>query len=151
MFAGSGGIDPYSTAESNVYQDLFDEAIFTGKGIFNVEIFNKLLKDEIPENTVLSHDLLEGSYLRCGLASDIEVIDGFPSRVNSYMLRLSRWTRGDWQIISWLFKGPLNSLSKYKIFDNLRRSLLDIFLLALFFVNGYIPALFVIFFPFILD
>ena len=89
--------------------------------------------------------------LRCGLASDIEVIDGFPSRVNSYMLRLSRWTRGDWQIISWLFKGPLNSLSKYKIFDNLRRSLLDIFLLALFFVNGYIPALFVIFFPFILD
>ena len=151
MFAGSGGIDSYSTAESNVYQDLFDEAIFTGKGIFNVEIFSKLLKNEIPENTVLSHDLLEGSYLRCGLASDIEVIDGFPSRVNSYMLRLCRWTRGDWQIIRWLFKGPLNLLSKYKIFDNLRRSFLDICLLILIFVGGYIPAIFVIFFPFILD
>ena len=101
IFAGDGGIDVYSTAESNVYQDLFGEAIFTGKGIFHIEIFHQLLKNEIPENTVLSHDLLEGSYLRCGLASDIEVIDGFPSKVNSYMLRLHRWTRGDWQIVTW--------------------------------------------------
>ena len=65
LFAGDGGIDAYSTAESNVYQDLFGEGIFTGKGIFNVKLFHALLKDEIPENTVLSHDLLEGSYLRC--------------------------------------------------------------------------------------
>lgn len=151
IFAGDGGIDAYSTAESNVYQDLFGEAIFTGKGIFNVKLFRELLKKEIPENTVLSHDLLEGSYLRCGLASDIEVIDGFPARVNSYMLRKHRWTRGDWQILRWLAKGPLNKLSKYKIFDNLRRSVLDIFLLVLFFVGAYVEALIVIFFPFILD
>lgn len=151
VFAGSGGIDAYSTAESNVYEDLFDEAIFTGKGIFNVEIFNSLLKDEIPENTVLSHDLLEGSYLRCGLATDIEVIDGFPSAVNSYMLRLHRWTRGDWQILKWIFKGPLNNLSKYKIFDNLRRSVLDIAIIVLMFCGYFETALFVVFFPFILD
>lgn len=151
VFAGSGGIDAYSTAESNVYEDLFDEAIFTGKGIFNVDIFNSLLKDEIPENTVLSHDLLEGSYLRCGLATDIEVIDGFPPAVNSYMLRLHRWTRGDWQILKWLFEGPLNNLSKYKIFDNLRRSVLDISLLILMFSGHIGVALFVIFFPLILD
>ena len=151
IFAGDGGIDAYSTAESNIYQDLFGEAIFTGKGIFNVKLFQKLLKNEIPENTVLSHDLLEGSYLRCGLASDIEVIDGFPSRVNSYMLRRHRWTRGDWQILRWLFKGPLNKLSKYKIFDNLRRSVLDIFLVGLFFTGNYLIALLVIFFPLILD
>ena len=97
-----------------------------------------MLKKEIPENTVLSHDLLEGSYLRCGLASDIEVIDGFPSRVNSYMLRKYRWTRGDWQILKWLFKSKLNKLSKYKIFDNLRRSVLDIFLLTLIFFGNSI-------------
>ena len=151
IFAGDGGIDCYSIAESNIYQDLFGEAIFTGKGIFNVEIFNKLLKKEIPENTVLSHDLLEGSYLRCGLASDIEVIDGFPARVNSYMLRLHRWTRGDWQICKWLFKGPLNSLSRYKILDNLRRSLSDIFLLAMIFCGRYVESIFIIFFPFIFD
>lgn len=133
IFAGSGGIDIYSTAESNVYQDVFGEAIFTGKGIYNVEVFQNVLKEEIPENTVLSHDLLEGSYIRCGLASDALVIDGFPSRVNSYMVRQARWTRGDWQIIRWLFSKKINILSKYKIFDNLRRSLYDIFLVGLFF------------------
>ncbi len=151
IYAGNGGIDAYSTAESNVYQDLFGEAIFTGKGIFNVKLFYELLKDEIPEDTVLSHDLLEGSYLRCGLESSIEVIDSFPSKVNSYMLRLHRWTRGDWQILRWLFKGPLNMLSKYKIFDNLRRSVLDISLLLLIFNGNFKLSILVIFFPLILD
>ena len=151
IYAGSGGLDLYSTAESNVYQDAFGEAIFTGKGIYNVEVFQKTLEGQIPENTVLSHDLLEGSFVRAGLASDVEVIDGFPSRVNSYMVRLKRWTRGDWQSVRWLFKGPLNPLSKYKIFDNLRRSLIEISLMSLFFCGFYVLPLFVIFFPFLLD
>ena len=147
MFAGSGGIDIYSTAESNVYQDLFGEAIFTGKGIYNVEVFDEVLNGEIQENTVLSHDLLEGSYLRTGLATDIELIDGFPSKVNSYMLRLHRWTRGDWQIVRWLKNKKINALSKYKIIDNLRRSLVDIFTLVLFFCGFFWVPLLLIFFP----
>ena len=151
MFAGSGGIDIYSTAESNVYQDLFGEAIFTGKGIYNVEVFDEVLNGEIPENTVLSHDLLEGSYLRTGLATDIELIDGFPSKVNSYMLRLHRWTRGDWQIVRWLKNKKINALSKYKIIDNLRRSLVDIFTLVLFFCGFFWVPLLLIFFPVVFE
>lgn len=150
-FAGSGGIDVYSTAESNVYQDLFGEAIFTGKGIYNLEVFQKVLENQIPENTVLSHDLLEGSYLRCGLASDVEIIDGFPERVNSYMIRQQRWTRGDWQIIRWLWKGPLNSLSKYKIFDNLRRSLVDVLTFILMLTGHMFTALLVVSTPLFVD
>ena len=125
IFAGSGGIDCYTNAISDIYQDNFDEGIYTGKGIYNLEVFSKVLKDEIPENTVLSHDLLEGSYLRCGLATDILLIDGYPTKYISFMNRLSRWTRGDWQIIKWIYKGPLNLISKYKIFDNLRRSIFE--------------------------
>ena len=125
IFAGAGGIDNYTNAISDVYQDNFDEGIFTGKGIYDVEVFSKVLKQEIPENTVLSHDLLEGSYLRCGLASDIMLMDGYPTKYASFMNRLSRWTRGDWQITRWL-KSKLNALSKFKIFDNLRRSLFEI-------------------------
>ena len=151
IYAGSGGIDIYSTAESNVYQDLFGEAIFTGKGIYNLKVFHNVLRNQIPENKVLSHDLLEGSYLRCGLASDIEIIDGFPSRVNSYMVRQQRWVRGDWQIISWLTKGPLNKLSKYKIFDNLRRSLVDVLTFVLMLLGHINTALLVVFIPLIID
>ena len=151
LFAGSGGIDIYSTAESNVYQDLFGEAIFTGKGIYNVEVFNEVLSKKLPSNIILSHDLLEGSFVRAGLASDIELIDGFPSRVNSYMLRLHRWTRGDWQIISFLRNKKINKLSKYKILDNLRRSLVDVFTLILFFCGYFWLPIFIIFLPFILD
>ena len=125
IFAGAGGIDNYTNAISDVYQDNFQEGIFTGKGIYDVEVFSKILKQEIPENTVLSHDLLEGSYLRCGLASDIMLMDGYPTKYASFMNRLSRWTRGDWQITRWL-KSKLNALSKFKIFDNLRRSLFEI-------------------------
>ena len=126
IFAGSGGIDLYSNAISDIYQDNFGEGIFTGKGIFDLELYSKILKKEIPENTVLSHDLLEGNFLRCGLATDILIMDGYPTKHTSFMARLARWIRGDWQIIRWLKSPKLNLLSKYKIFDNLRRSLLEI-------------------------
>ena len=131
IMAGYGGTDSYTNAISDIYQDTFGEAIFTGKGIYNLECFNTVFKNKIPENTVLSHDLLEGSYLKCGLASDILLLDGYPSKYNAYALRAHRWIRGDWQIISWLKnKTPLNKLSKYKIFDNLRRSLIEPSVLA---------------------
>lgn len=137
IFAGAGGIDSYTNAISDIYQDNFKEGIFTGKGIYDLQVFSKVLKDKIPENKVLSHDLLEGCYLRCGLASDILLMDGYPTKYNSFMNRLSRWIRGDWQIISWL-KGPFNLISKYKIFDNLRRSLLEFsIIVAMVFASIY--------------
>lgn len=140
IFAHSGGIDPYVCASSDIYQDLFGEAIFTGKGIYDLEVFRQVLNKSIPENTVLSHDLLEGSYLRVGLATDIELIDGYPSKYNSYAMRMHRWVRGDWQILPWLRKkvknsenrlekNPINNISKWKIFDNLRRSTITVFIL----------------------
>ncbi len=137
IFAGQGGIDPYTTTVSDVYQDAFGEGIYTGKGIYEIDVFQKTLDGTIPENTVLSHDLLEGSYLRTGLVTDIELIDGYPAKYNSYMMRLHRWTRGDWQLLSWVFgTNPLSELSRWKMLDNLRRSLLYpalgiIFLLSL--------------------
>ena len=132
-----GGTDSYTNAISDIYQDNFGEGIFTGKGIYDLKMFHKILCNEIPENTVLSHDLLEGNYLRCALVSDILLLDDVPSKYNSYSLRLSRWIRGDWQTLNWLKKririkdgsnksNPLNLLSKFKIFDNLRRSLVPI-------------------------
>jgi cyclic beta-1,2-glucan synthetase len=135
-FSGQTGIDPYTTAVSDVYQDLFHEGIFTGKGIFDPKVFSQVLKEAIPENAVLSHDLLEGSYVRAGLATDIELIDGYPAHYIGYSLRLHRWVRGDWQLLPWLFSkvknkqgvkvdNPINSISKWKIIDNLRRSLLS--------------------------
>lgn len=106
IFAGAGGIDSYTNAISDIYQDNFGEGIFTGKGIYDVQVFSEVMKNAIPENTVLSHDLLEGNYLRCGLASDIMLMDGYPTKYLSFMTRLSRWIRGDWQILRWL--GKLN-------------------------------------------
>ena len=127
IFAGAGGIEPYTNAISDLYQDNFCEGIFTGKGIYDLKIYSKILKNAIPENTVLSHDLLEGCYLRCGLASDIILMDGYPTKYNSFMSRLARWIRGDVQILSWISsKKQLNLLSRYKILDNLRRSLIEI-------------------------
>ena len=136
------GIDPYTNAISDLYQDNFKEGIFTGKGIYDLKTYSKVLKDVIPENVVLSHDLLEGCYLRCGLVSDIMLMDGYPTKYNSFMNRLSRWIRGDVQILSWLSKNSkINLLSKFKIIDNLRRSLFEIsIILSLIFVTicGYI-------------
>ena len=126
IFAGAGGIDSYSNAISDIYQDNFGEGIFTGKGIYDLEVFSKVLNTRFPENQILSHDLLEGSYLRCGLATDIVVMDGYPLRYNSFTNRLTRWIRGDWQICSWIGKKKnLNLLSRFKILDNLRRSLIE--------------------------
>lgn len=133
LYSGSSGTDSYTNAISDVYQDNFEEGIYTGKGIYDLKVFSEVLRNEIPENTVLSHDLLEGSYLRAGLASDIMLMDGYPATYLSFKTRLSRWTRGDWQIIRWLrgkIKGkdgkykpnPLNLISKYKILNNLVKS-----------------------------
>lgn len=122
-----GGVDSYTNAISDIYQDNFGEGIYTGKGIYNLEVFYNVMKNKIPENTVLSHDLLEGCYLRCGLSSDIMLLDGYPSGYKSYITRAARWIRGDWQIITWLKSKDLNTLSKYKILDNLRRSTVEIF------------------------
>ena len=133
-YFGDGG-DPYTTAVSDVYQDLFGEGIYTGKGIYHVDTFNAVLGQRLPDNAILSHDLLEGSYIRAGLTSDIELIDGYPARYYAYALRLHRWVRGDWQLLPWLLKtvpsgvkggrepNPLSALSRWKIADNLRRSL----------------------------
>ncbi|NMB24453.1 MAG: glycosyl transferase, partial [Firmicutes bacterium] len=134
VFAGDGGIDPYTTAVSDVYQDLFGEGIYTGKGIYNVDIFNAVLGQRLPDDAILSHDLLEGAYVRAGLATDIELIDGYPARYDAYALRLHRWVRGDWQLLPWLLghvpsgtgkePNPLSPLARWKIGDNLRRSLI---------------------------
>ncbi len=142
IFAGQGGLDPYTTAVSNIYQDIFDEGIFTGKGIYEIDVFTNVLEGRIPDNTVLSHDLIEGCYLRTGLASDIELVDGYPAGYSSYAARQHRWTRGDWQLLPWLggtvrnregekVSNILSGLSKWKIIDNLRRSLLAPSVLAL--------------------
>ena len=137
IYAGMGGIDAYSGAISDIYQDNFGEGTFTGKGIYNLNVFNNVLENAIPEDTVLSHDLLEGIYTRCALVTDIILLDSYPTKFNSYITRASRWIRGDWQIINWLknkikdrkgnkINNPIGDLGKFKILDNLRRSLLEI-------------------------
>ena len=134
IFAGQGGVDPYGSASSDVYHDLFDQGTYTGKGIFDVDAFLTCLDGRFPENRVLSHDLLEGSYLHAGLIGDVELTDGYPYKVNSYFARLHRWVRGDWQLLPWLGRtvrnqagdrepNPISPMAKWKIFDNLRRSI----------------------------
>jgi hypothetical protein len=127
LYASQGGIDFYTNAISDIYQDYFKEGIFTGKGIYDIYVYNEILENEIPENTVLSHDLLEGNFLRCALLTDCMLLDGYPEKYLSYISRNHRWVRGDWQIVSWLKSKRLNRVSKFKIFDNLRRSLLKVF------------------------
>ncbi|MFH5832727.1 GH36-type glycosyl hydrolase domain-containing protein [Halalkalibaculum sp. DA384] len=135
IYSGNVGLDPYTTAVSDVYQDLFGEGVFTGKGLYDVEVFDEVLGGRFPDNKVLSHDLLESTYLRAALLSDIEFFDDYPTTYLSYSKRNHRWIRGDWQILQWLFRkvpssgesgkdhNPINVVSKWKIFDNLRRSL----------------------------
>jgi cellobiose phosphorylase len=124
IFGGEEGVDGYSVAYSDTYQDLFGEGSFTGKGIISIDEFYKVLRDSIKDDTILSHDLLEGGIARCALLSDVEFIDGYPGFYESSCRRLHRWVRGDWQLIGWLFSSKLSLLYKWKVFDNLRRSLL---------------------------
>jgi cyclic beta-1,2-glucan synthetase len=128
------GIDPYTRAVSDVYQDLFGEGSFIGKGIYDVDAFERSLNGRFPENRILSHDLLEGCYARAGLLSDVQLYEEYPSRYSADVSRRHRWIRGDWQIAQWLLpsvpgpaasraRNPLSGLSQWKILDNLRRSL----------------------------
>jgi len=128
------GIDPYTRVVSDVYQDVFGEGSFIGKGIYDVDVFERVLKGRFPENRILSHDLVEGCYARAGLLSDVLLYEEYPSRYSEDVSRRHRWIRGDWQIARWLLPGvpgpegsrqknPLSGLSRWKIFDNLRRSL----------------------------
>ncbi len=145
VHAVNPGIDPYASAASDVYQDLFAEGSFTGKGIYDLRTFEKALASAFPENRILSHDLIEGCHARVALVSDIEVFDGFPARYDADTRRQHRWVRGDWQISSWLLPGvpaaagtvanPLSALSRWKILDNLRRSLIAPTLFALLIVG----------------
>jgi cyclic beta-1,2-glucan synthetase len=134
LYAGDVGIDPYTRQVSDVYQDLFHEGSFIGKGIYEVDAFERAMAGRFPENAVLSHDLLEGCHARAGLVSDIELYEPYPSRYRVDVGRRHRWIRGDWQIAPWLRArvpnsaglrslNPLSTLSQWKIFDNLRRSL----------------------------
>ncbi|HET8646085.1 MAG TPA: glycosyltransferase family 2 protein, partial [Vicinamibacteria bacterium] len=134
LYAGHTGVDPYTTAVSDTYQDLFGEGIFTGKGLFDVDAFQAALEGRVPEYALLSHDLFEGLYARTALVTDVEVVDDYPSTVLAHARRQHRWVRGDWQILRWLFplvptrsgqveRNRLPLIARWKIFDNLRRSL----------------------------
>lgn len=142
MCANELGIDPYTRAVSDVYQDLFGEGSFIGKGIYEVNVFEQALAGRLPDNRILSHDLLEGCYIRSGLLADVQLYEEDPSSYNADVNRRRRWIRGDWQIAHWLLprvpgpngkriKNPLSMLSRWKIFDNLRRSLTAAVLTAL--------------------
>jgi cyclic beta-1,2-glucan synthetase len=124
IHASHAGIDAYAAAISDVYQDLFGEGSFTGKGIYDIDAFAAALAGRVPENTMLSHDLFEGIFARAGLVSDIEVVEDFPARHDVAALRQHRWVRGDWQLLPWLVgRGAMPALGGWKIIDNLRRSL----------------------------
>lgn len=128
IHASDGGIDAYAAAISDVYQDLFGEGSFTGKGIYDVDAFEASLAGRVPENTMLSHDLFEGNFARAALVSDIEVVEDFPARHDIAARRQHRWVRGDWQLLPWLsgWTGAghtaIPALGRWKIIDNLRRS-----------------------------
>ncbi|WP_029349199.1 glucoamylase family protein [Bosea sp. 117] len=129
VISGGGGMDPYAAAVSDAYQDLFGEGSYTGKGIYDIDAFEASLAGRIPENTLLSHDLFEGVFARAGLASDVEVVEEFPSRYDVVAKRQHRWMRGDWQLLPWIFgeaagRRALTPVGRWKMFDNLRRTTL---------------------------
>ncbi|HWW94566.1 MAG TPA: glucoamylase family protein, partial [Vicinamibacteria bacterium] len=151
LYAGHTGVDPYTTAVSDTYQDLFGEGIFTGKGLYDVDAFMAALDGRVPENALLSHDLFEGVYARTGLVTDVEVVDDYPASVLVHARRQHRWVRGDWQILRWLFpwvpsrsgltRNRLPLISRWKIFDNLRRSLVAPATVALLLMAwAYLPG-----------
>ena len=134
LFAGQCGIDPYSAATSEVYQDLFLEGTFTGKGLLNVRAMHAVLSGALPEGQVLSHDLIEGAMARCAAVTDITVIEDAPFHADVAASRVHRWTRGDWQLLPFLLQPkryPLRALNRWKMIDNLRRSLVAPMSLAL--------------------
>ncbi len=137
LFGNDPGTDPYTKASSDVYQDLFGEGSFIGKGIYDLDAFELALKDKLPENRILSHDLLEGCYARSGLITDVQLYEEYPHRYDTDMQRRHRWIRGDWQIGKWILpfvpghdrklqRNPISLFSKWKVFDNLRRSLIPL-------------------------
>lgn len=152
VYSGDLSLDLYTLAVSDVYQDLFREGSFVGKGIYDVVAFEKSLENKIPENRLLSHDLFEGIQGRCALASDIVLYEGYPSHYVAYMKRSHRWIRGDWQLVPWLkkrvrgrdgkkYKNTISRINRYKIFDNLRRSLIPFFVMLLLFASWfYLPG-----------
>ena len=144
LFAGLGGLDVYTSASFELYQDIFNEGSFCGKGIYDLKVFQQVLKGTFPENLILSHDLIEGCHIRCGLINDLELFDDNPSNYIDDAKRHHRWTRGDWQIMGWLrnrvpnehgemVKNQVNTIGRWKIFDNLRRSMLSLALMVLLF------------------
>ena len=134
IFSGPGGIDPYASAVSDVYQDLFGEGSYIGKGIYDVDAFEAALAGRVPENVLLSHDLFEGIFARAGLVTDIEFFDEFPPHYATATARQHRWARGDWQLLPWILghardengdriRAPIPPISRWKMLDNLRRTL----------------------------
>ncbi|MGE3973535.1 MAG: glucoamylase family protein [Bdellovibrionales bacterium] len=143
LSASRSGIDPYTSAVSDVYQDLFKEGSFTGKGIYDVAIFERVMKDRVPENSILSHDLFEGNLARCGFLSDVEFFEDFPSHTGVSALRSHRWIRGDWLLLPWVV-GPrgrdISLIGHWKMIDNLRRSLNAPAIFILFFIAASVPS-----------
>lgn len=143
FFGGFPGIEIYSSFISDLYQDLFGEGIFHGKGIYDIDAVEETMRERIPENTVLSHDLLEGLYARVGIAGAAHILEGFPQGYHEYMKRAHRWTRGDWQITQWIFtrKGAVfSAIGRWKIFDNLRRNILPVALVVVVMTTLFSPA-----------
>jgi cyclic beta-1,2-glucan synthetase len=137
LFAGEVGLDPYTREIANVYQDLFGQGQFVGKGIYDIQAFHAATGHRFPDNRILSHDLIEGCHARCGFLSDVELVENEPSRYLADAHRRHRWIRGDWQIASWLLarvpgpagstlRNPLSALARWMILDNLRRSLVPL-------------------------
>lgn len=143
IMAGAGGLTAYDVTAGDVYQDIFGKSVFAGKGLIDVDVFYEVLDQAFPENKVLSHDILEGSFLRTGFLSDVELTDGFPAQPSPWFDRLHRWIRGDWQNIGYIFKdkteGKFDGICRFRLFDNLRRSITPVFAFACLVASAFLP------------
>ncbi|MBA4697917.1 MAG: hypothetical protein H2212_00645 [Ruminococcus sp.] len=155
IFGGESGLAHYGTAISDSYQDIFDEGIYIGKGIYDIKAFHKVLHNKIPENRILSHDLFESCYARTAFSSTAKIMDNFPNSVLSFLKREHRWLRGDWQLLPWLFLKTsdgrnLGALPKWKIFDNMRRSLVPLSKTLFVLLNlAWMPKAYYLWLPFV--